>query len=290
MVSFPFSVWLNATFSFPGVIPEIATDFVEFDFSANKEVDTLDKVPADFRDLYIPKDDKTGFKLDSENKQVKSAVSAILGYNTALRAARNDLKNVKTVDLAPLVDFGTDPASIKAAFDQRLADLRDANKGINPEKIRTDLAKEFKTQLDERDARLVEQDKEFYEEFVVDRAKKAIKDSGGDEELLLPLILKKVNAKRIDGKYRVQVKDESGDVRYSGSTGLLFSIKELVDEHKIDKRYGKLFTSDTKGGSGIKPGAAEGAAAARQFQDAQGNKSSRSKIASGLRKGQYSKA
>lgn len=99
---------------------------MDWDFAQNTEVASLDKVPQDFRALYVQDGDK--FKLGSDHAGVKSAVSAIQGLNTALRASRAEAKahKDKIIDLAPLADYGTDPATILEGFQTK---LKDAGKG-----------------------------------------------------------------------------------------------------------------------------------------------------------------
>lgn len=257
---------------------------MEFDFKANQELATLDTVPNDFKALYVEKADKTGFKLDTENKQVQSAVAAVTGLSAALKAARADAK--KTVDLTPLKDFGDSPESIKAKVEEIVNGLKEQVKGVNIEKIKADLEKEVNHKIEERDRRIESQEKEFHDAFVVDQGTRAIVAAGGKAEFLLPVLLKNVAGKRVDGKFQVQVFDDSGDIRYSGVTGAPLSILERVAELKSDKRYGFLWDSPQRGGGGATPGGSSNprAVAEQQKRVAAEGASAVSKIAAGLRR------
>lgn len=257
---------------------------MEFDFSKNQEVTKIDDVPADFRPLYKEKEDKSGFILDAADPRVKTTVSLVTGLNVALKAARSDAKT--KIDLTLLKDFGDSPEAIKAKVDDIVAKLQEQVKGVNVEKIRKEIEQEGKKKIDELTAQLSSQDGEFKEEFVNQRAAKAIADEKGDTELLLPIVAAHTEARRINGKYTVLVVDADKEIRYSGATGHPMSIKELVAEIKQDKRYGKLFESDKRGGGGAAPGGASNPSQIRQVQQKRaGGVDAVSKISAGLRRG-----
>lgn len=258
---------------------------MEFDFSQNTEVDSLDKVPQDFRGLYVSVEGKEGvFKLDSDNEGVKSAVAAVQRLNTSLKAARADAKakGDKAVDLSPLGEYGTTPQEIADAFTGKLTELQDQlnKKGdINVEKIKEDIAKAHSKDLEGKDKRIDALTTQLYGLMVENEATAAIAEEKGVPDLLLPFVKQNIKVIEEDGKFKVLVLDASGDRRYSGVTGEPMTIRELVAEMKANEKYGRLFESEAPSGPGIpqhqrKPG----------FQQKKENMSPTDKIAAGLSK------
>lgn len=252
---------------------------MEFDFA--EQVDSLDKVPDQFKPLYAAGTDGK-FKLGETFKGVREAVT---GLNTSLRAARTDADNArkKVVDLTPLSEFGADPAAIKAAFDARVAELTakggDAAKAV--ELVRKEMTTASKAALDAANAKTSAYQGQLYTMMVENTALNAITELKGVPELLMPFIKNQVKVNEADGKFVVVITDEKGDPRYSGVTGQPMTIKELVTGMKADPKFGRLFESENnKGGGGFQPGGG-----ARQPNPSGGPaKSSTDKIAGGLSK------
>lgn len=266
---------------------------MDFVFSENKEVATLDKVPTDFQGLYKESDGK--FVLDTENAATKSAVSAITRLNEALKASRAEAKNFKgqKIDLSPLSEFGTSPEEILAGFKSQVEELESKLQGnkeakLNLDKIKEDLAKAHLKDMQTKDGQLDTMSKQLDKVMVDSVAKSAIVESKGDVELLLPFVTKQVkNVKGEDGEFRVFVVDVAGDKRFSGVTGEAMSINELVVEMKGSDKFAKLFTSEQKSGGGMPPGASQKPLGTQK--PSQGDLSSMDKITQGLAKGQYVK-
>lgn len=230
---------------------------MDFDFS--KPVENLESVPSQFRVLYKEKDGGGGFELKGDDN-VKGAVEAIVGLNTALRAARAEAKAAKgsRVDLAPLAEFGDNPAAIaeavKGKLDQLTADLakgKDAK--LNLDKIKAELAEAHSKDLKTKEKRIEALTGQLYTHLVESTAAQAIAEAKGVPVLLLPFVKNRVKVVEEEGKLKVFVVDDAGDVRYSGVTGQPMSIKELIGEMKIDKQYGRLFESDAASGAGTPP-------------------------------------
>lgn len=261
---------------------------MKFDFAANQEVDSIDKVPADFRGLYAEDGDK--FKLQSDNPGVQSAVAAVVRLNEALNASRTEAKQLKgqRVDLTPLAEFGTDVEAIKAAiaekisgYEGELAKGKDAK--LNLDKIKEDLAKSYAKESEGKDTRIQALTNQLYDMMVTTAATTAVAEAKGDVELLMPFIKKQVKPIEEDGKFKVFVVDQDSERRYSGTTGSPMTITELVEEMKGQDKFGKLFSSETPRGPGFQPGK-------RVPMRQQGKElSSVDKISAGLRKGQHSR-
>lgn len=259
---------------------------MEFDFS--QPVTDLNKVPQDFRGLYVTGEDGK-ISLNSENEGVKAAVSAITGLNKSLKAARAEAKAKQgtQIDLSPLKEYGEAPDAIAAKIKETIEGLQGQIKGVNIDKIKTDLASEWNTKVDAATKRATGLEQFLHQELVVNRAVTAIAGAKGDPELLLPFVAKSLKAgATADGKYAVNVVDDAGDIRYSGVTGQPMTIQELVAEMKGNEKYGRLFASEAAAGGGAQPGAASGKAGnGSNLRGAEGSDTPMGKIAAGLRKG-----
>jgi len=225
---------------------------MEFNFG---EVDTIEKVPTEFRGLYVEKEGK-----HVVNDAFAGVAGAVMGLNKTLKTVREEAAAAKKgqVDLSPLAEFGSDPASIKAKFDERVAELvakgGDAAKAV--ERVRAEMTAANKTAVDAANARTTALQNQLYGHLVTSEATSAIATAKGVAELLMPFVKERVKVTDDNGAFVVNVVDERGEIRYSGVTGQPMSIKELIAEMKADAKFGRLFESDQQqGGGGFKPGA-----------------------------------
>lgn len=254
------------------------------------KVESLEKVPTDFHGLYKKADD--GFVLDAESPSVKSAVAAITRLNTALKASRAEAKAKKSVDLTPLAEFGDSPEAISINFKQKLEEAQIAAKATGNqdlarqiEKIKADLGKTHGLELQTREKRIEALTGQLYQRMVRNEALTALAGAGViDPDLALPFIEKQVKVEEKDGQFSVTVRDEAGDVRYSGATGQQLTIRELVEGMKADKKYGPLFKSEAASGPGTPPGSPSRSTSTKKVPT---EMSSVEKISAGLRKGQH---
>lgn len=231
---------------------------MDFSFSDAQVVDSLDKVPQDFRGLYVEKEGK--FSLDAEDPKVGAAVSAVTRLNEALKAARAEAKakGKQAVDLSPLKDWGESPEEAASAIRAKIEELEAAAAGskeakLNLDKVKEELSKAHAKELSARDQKLSGYKAQLDKVLVENEAKSAIASMRGDVELLMPHLVNQVRPIEEDGEYRVYVVDKAGDKRYSGVTGQPMTIAELVSEFKASEKFGKLFESEAPSGGGIKP-------------------------------------
>ncbi len=250
---------------------------MEFSFEQNQTVDSMDKVPDPFKALYGEGegDSKGKFSLRSDLAQVARSID---GLNKATKTLRGGEKTLKE-----LVDkyrkLGDSPEEVEAKITELNAALSSKEK-INPEKIKEEVAKSFKGQIDEKDAKIAKKDKAIHKYLVTSQATAAIAEAKGVPDLLLPHIERQVKVVEDGEDYRVTVVDAQGETRY-GSAGNPLTIPELVANMKADKVFGRAFESDAAGGGGKEPGGSQRkiTSTAKEAQ-----KSSLSKIASGLQK------
>ena len=263
---------------------------MEFNFAENTSVDSIDKIPTDFRGLYVEQDGKHVLRSDDDG--VKSAVAAITGLNRSLVAARAEAKanKGKAVDLSTL---GESPEAILEAFTAKLTETKKAASGKGAEdlerqvaKAKEELAKAHATEMQSRDARIQALTGQLHSLLVIGEATKALAEANAlDADLLMPFVQKQLKVNEEDGKFTVSVMDDAGDPRYSGVTGSPMSIKELVAEMKGADKYKPLFKSEAPAGGGMQTGHRP-SQQVRQGQQ-QGDMSATDKIAAGLRKGQH---
>jgi len=264
---------------------------MEFNFNDNSVVESIDKVPQDFRGLYVEGDDGK-FKLDTTDPKVKSAVSAITGLNKALVASRAEARDAKgkVIDLSALSEFGDTPDAILEGVNTKIDEIKKASKGKGAEdlerqvtKIKEELAKSHAVELEKAVKRGDALQGQLYTLLVQNEATMALAEAKAiDPDLARPFIEKQVKVTEENGKFEVHVIDEAGDPRYSGTTGTYMSIKELVAEMKAKEKFAPLFKSETQSGGGGDPHKASGGV--RRGGEQQGDKSSIDKISSGLEK------
>lgn len=264
---------------------------MEFDFNANQTVESIDKVPEDFRGLYVEKDGK--HVLNSEDSATKSAVSAITKLNTSLKASRAEAKANKSgrVDLSGLKDYGDAPDSILVGINAKIAEIKEAAKTTGSEaierqveKIKQDLAKAHSGDLEVRDKRIGALTGQLHNIMVQGEAVKALAEANAvDPDLILPFVIQQIKVEEKDGQFVPTVVDEAKDIRYSGVTGAPMSIKELVAEMKANSKFAVLFKSEAPSGGGKTPTNVN-----KSINKPGGELTSNQKIAAGLAKGQHS--
>ena len=225
---------------------------MNFDFEKNMTVDTLDSVPDQFKPLYIETEGK--YHIDRTDQRIKSAVEAILGFNKALKASRNEADTLrkKSVDLSLLSEYGDTPEVIKSSIESKIAEISKDPK-VDIEKIKAEISKGFiadKETLTKKNEGLQNQ---LYNVLVENTAITAINELKGIPELIMPFVKSQVTAKTEDGKFKVIVVDADNNTRYSTVTGEPMTVKEFITEMKSSEKFGRLFESETRSGAGMKP-------------------------------------
>jgi len=263
---------------------------MEFDFNKSLTVDAIESVPEDFRGLYVEGEDGK-FKLNTDDGSTKSAVAAISRLNKALVASRAEAKanKAKQVDLSMLAEYGETPEAILEGFNAQIEEARKAGKGKDAEalerqvsKIKEDLQKAHQAEIEAREKRITGLTGQLHQHLVSSAATSALAEAGIiDPDLGMPFVTRQVKVSEEDGEFKVNVVDNAGDIRYSGSTGAPMTIKELVTEMKGQDKFKSLFKSEAPSGGGAprtshqspKPGGKD--------------MTSVDKIAAGIGKGQY---
>lgn len=263
---------------------------MEFQFQPT--VENIESVPQDFRGLYAEAEGG-GYALRSDDEGVKSAVSAITGLSKALKVARTEAQGWKgkSVDLSALAEYGDSPEAILEGFQEKLAEATKGKKSQEDflrqiEKVKADLGAEYGQKIEAEKQRSEALKNQLHGILVTGEARSALAEAGAiDADLALPFLTQQVKVAEEDGKFQVMVVDQAGDPRYSGVTGAPMSVKELVAEMKGQEKFGPLFKSESRSGSGA-PANGQRRAPSRPTSEL----SATDKIAQGLAKGQATRA
>lgn len=257
-----------------------------FNFSKNKELETLDKVPDNIKPFYTrsdAEDDTSPFVL-KKDEVVSAAVNIITGAAGALEKERNK-KAVDPVDLTPLAAYGTDVEGIVAGVNKQKKDLEQQIKGdSNVKEQINDLRREMTTAhvaettlLKKENTVLVSQLDEYMIQTEIDAAAAVV---GANPKLIAPFAKQhmKVNVDE-DGRRSVVITNLDGTDRYSmENAGDLASGTELLMDMQKDAQYKALFPPSQKSGAGTPPGPGRKPGAKKGSE----NQSSASKISQGL--------
>lgn len=234
---------------------------MEFEFLKNPTVDSIDKVPEQFRGMYA--EGEGGFTL---NESFKGTATAIDGLNKSLKAARRDADDAKKnrPDISGFAAVGQllglegddalDAETLRAAVERTIGESKDGK--VNWDKMKKDLEKGFQTQLQGKDGELQSMSKTLQKYLVTTAAVQAIAGHKGVPDLLLPHIKDRTKVVKDGDDYVVRVVDESGDPRGNASGGFM-TVEDLVKELKAHPTFGRAFESEAPNGTGVKPGAGQ---------------------------------
>lgn len=258
---------------------------MEFDFTTNGTVDSIDKVPEQFRPVYSEGADKKF----SINPTMKGIVDAITGLNGALkneRKATTTLKGQKDVSAIVKETFGVDTVDeVKAKIDELTQQVAEKSK-VDPAKIKADIEKAFGVKEEGYKADKAKMQATL-DKYLVDSAGlAALAEAKGNAKLLMPIIKSQAVVVPDGDEYVVRIKDPTGDYRGNGAGGFM-TVADLVKELKSSSDYGVAFASDAPSGSGKPAGqqTQQQRQTSQQRQtDASGEKTPAQMIADGLAK------
>jgi hypothetical protein len=211
-------------------------------------------LPADFfpADKEITAEVKTAI----ENPAI---VELIVGYNAGLVRKRDEVLGKLSTKEQVLKDLG-DIEAVKTKlshYDQYMAEKAELEAKANKtnqsvEEVRT----QMQALLEERDSRIaaIEQKRVATERQA--RLTRAIKEAGGDPDLLMPFIDKRIQH-RVDANddlvFEVRTEDGKPLLKDNGDPA---GLKELVGEFKGNAKYAVMFEADNLGGTGARNGTA----------------------------------
>lgn len=232
-----------------------------FDFVNNETVADIEKVPEDFRNLYVQ--DGDSWKLNRDDDTIGGAISALLGQGKALGTSRNEvrflkgkLENAAPTDLSPLSTYGSTPEEIAEGVSEA---IKTAGKGKGEEldrqitKIKADLTTAHQKELDGKEGRIKTLASQLDHVLRTGAVMGELASAGAvNPKVLAPSVLDhvKVFEDETTGEFNVQVVDAQGDPRMSHVSGEFMSIKELVSEMKGDNEFKPFFKSEAPSGGG----------------------------------------
>lgn len=254
---------------------------MEFTFTDSQNVETLDKVPAQFQGLYTEADEG-GFTLAENYKGVAETVD---GLGKALSAARREAKEAKSkqvdVDAVLRDRLGVDGLDAAEATINELKEaVQKAGDGkVNWDKMRADLEASSQKAMAAKDEE-VSAMRGTLEKYLVDNAAvTAVSEARGVPDLLIPHIRSQVKVVSEGDAYSVHVVDAAGDARGNGKGGFM-TIADLVAEMKASPIFGRCFESEAPSGNGITPGTTNRSTVRGNTRELSANE----KIAAGLNK------
>jgi hypothetical protein len=268
---------------------------MEFDFSKNMSVVTLDPVPEAYRGVYVEQDDGTF----AVNDSVKGIVQAYVGQTEALNTARNDLTKANNEsagrrvelsgysemlgELGVQVPEGETPVEVLKSF---INDLTSKVQGgqelqVNLEKIREEANKRILEAETKGNEKIQFMQSALQQHMVGEVATAALAKMEGSVDLLMPHVVSHCKVIQDGENFVVRVVDSAGDARSNGAGGWM-TVSDLVTEMKTQEKFAPAFKSEEKSGSGIVPGSTS-----KPVTRQQAEMSSTDKIADGLAKKQH---
>lgn len=270
---------------------------LDYDFSKNATVETLDGVPDKYKPVYVEiteGDDAGKFKInDSFNPLLGDYAGAV---NT-LDTVRGDKKKAsdeaaqRRIALKAFNDimeeFGIDEESrtadgLKAYIAELVGKAKNGDElKINLDKVRKEMGDKHAQDLAAKDTELAAKDKALEKHLIGDVATRALAEAKGSVELLLPHIQSHCKVVQTEGgDYEVRVLDSAGDIRFNGA-GQPMSVTDFVTEMKTKDAYARAFESEAPGGGGSNPRDTGGKPPVRKTD---GDKTPIDRISAGLAK------
>ena len=235
-----------------------------FNFSEHAEVEDINVVPQGFRSFYEEKaDGTTGHKL-RDDPAIGAAITNLSSmYQTVQKLRKESKDGQNTVDLTPLQEYGTDVESVLEAINsirQERDTLAEASKGkVDPSKFKDEITQSLTAKheavvkpLREQNESLTSQLRDIVTNTAMLEAISSEPGVSAFADIWKPIVKEYLKAEtNSDGTVGLYVIDrETGDKRYSSTTGDFLSPRELVQELASDKRYAAIVKSSIPEGGG----------------------------------------
>lgn len=236
---------------------------MKFDFTKNRKVESLDKVPENFRAFYAEVEgDDGGFALRDDGVTT-AAVAAISGLNGALVKARGEVdaaKKAHTIDLSGLSEYGETIEAITTGVKSKVEELSSkataSNKSVEVRisQIQKEHAEAI-TKLTTDNAGVLKAKDGSLHTYMLDTSIMTAAGTwtGLNPTLVKPFARKQMAVQDVDGKPRVVVLGSDGEARYSKlaeRAGELMQPDELLVEMSEQDDFKQLFPSKQANGGG----------------------------------------
>lgn len=228
-----------------------------FTFEDNKTVSDLKAVPEQYRSLYSQNGENYDLTPPEGSQPLITGIDTVARGLASERTGRKADKD-RIVDLSPLSEYGTSPEEIKASFTAKVEELQTQITGegdakLNLEKIKEDIKKAHSIEMQSAADTIKGLQGQIYNYEFTNQAQAAIATQGA-AQYQAPLLLAMkpfIREKTEDGKHKVVVVDEEGNIRYNGGTQAEMTVAELVGEMKSSELYAHFFPSDKPKGPGL---------------------------------------
>lgn len=211
--------------------------------------DKVKDIPADFLRFYKEEGDE--YVLDTDQDSVINLIDGLNTANGRLRGEVDTLK--KSVDLSELSEFGSDVASIKSAFNTKLAELTaladgGKMKNVDFEKAKAEIIAEKDRAVAEAKGENVKLVGTMHSYVRKNAIQEALMANGGNSELLMDKLLNMTDVVQDGETFRTVVKGADGKHRVSPTNGELLGVQDLVREMKSSDVYAPAFKSEAASG------------------------------------------
>jgi hypothetical protein len=274
---------------------------MDFDFSANQTVETLDNVPEQFRGVYqeVTEGDNAGkFVVNEGAAGIVGAYVGLAKNAAGLRqekkavtdenaTRRHEVKSITDTLSGLGVEIGEE--GVIPAVEAYITDLQGKVKGgeavkVDLDKIKQQFAQQEQTIRAETKAELDTMMASLRTHMVTSAGLAALVQHKGAPDLLLAHVERQADVMKDDkGAYVTRIVDADGSVRLNAQ-GDPMSIDDLVVEMKTKDSFARAFESEVPGGTGSPPGSMTRQAPRSNNRD---DMTPAEKIASGLKKQQH---
>lgn len=212
-------------------------------------IDQLEEVPEELRPHYLETDDGR-FMLDADGVEDVSGLKSALEKE---RAARKALK----AELDALSDAdheaeGADGASDISDGEDETSEMTDTPRAEPDDAPVPEITPIPESQSNANHEAAIALRRQLESRLIEAEATAAVVAAGGVPELLLPVLLPKLEVQEEAGRFQVRVKGVGGDAETP------VSIVDLVNELRLSATYGRAFDGTGKSGSGAPADAASG--------------------------------
>lgn len=235
---------------------------MKFDFTKNRTVEDINTVPTNFQGFYAEQevDGQKVHKIRDEPAIVE-AINTIVGLNTALHAARQDVDAAKkgAIDLAPLEAYGDNPQAIAENIAKKVKSLEErAGQDVKSQvdAIKNDMAAS-QAAITAQTQKVVENLTTQLDDHMVTNAIGGACPhlNGADPELVAPFARRRLRIE-VDpetGARSLTPLTRDGNVMYStdpNHAGEKASTVELLKDMSTEPHLAPLFPSANRTGSG----------------------------------------
>lgn len=224
------------------------------------KISKLEEVAEDFRSLYT-KDETTG----EHSLQPPTALKKALDSERAsVKQLKDQIKKFDGIDITPEQLKELREQQVKS--DEERKKLREEEARQSKQKFdewKAEVEEEHKRTLTEKEGRIQSLGNEVHRLIVEGTATQVIKEMGGEPDLLLPAITKRIKLVEMksDGgpKFDIQILDENGNRAFSKADDKEYmDVNELVGNFKSHQVYSRAFSDEVKQGFGSRSSSSKG--------------------------------